>query len=205
MSKKMSKLMVALLLSKKSIAQIIIDAKDYVTSMTGNVHFPGPSPALSVITTLVTTLEAAVAVAQTKLRGSVGKMHAELKALNIQLKLLAGYVESVANQDPDHAQDIIQSSGMLVKKHAQRPPKIFTAVQGKNSGDVVLNTKAVRHGAYIYQMSTDGINWTTIYTGTKVRFVKTGLTAGTHVFFRVAVSDKNGQGDYSHALSITVA
>jgi len=93
--------MVALGTSKIPVTQLIANTRHYVTSMTGNTHFPTPSPDLASVTTQVNLLETDYNISLTRVKGSVSKMRAEQKKLIIQLKALAAYVESVANADPD--------------------------------------------------------------------------------------------------------
>jgi hypothetical protein len=207
MSAKPKKKTVALGTSKLSVPQLIALSRHIVTSMTGNAHFTNPTPLLATITTQVNLVESDYNVTLTRVKGSVSKMRAEEKTLVSQLKALAAYVEDVANSDPDHASDIIASAGMPEKKAQVRMPKTFTAVPGKLKGSVLLDTKAVRESAYIYQMTTDlntPASWVTIYTGTKVKFTKTGLTSATHYYFRVAVSTKGLQGDWSSPMDTVV-
>jgi hypothetical protein len=194
--------------SKLPVAQLIANATHYVQSMTSNVNFPTPDPALSVITAEITALDAANQLALTRVKGSVGKMRTVQKQLITSLNGLAGYVTRISNNDPANAQNILTSSGMAEKKPSVRAPKTFSVKQGALTGTVVLNTKAITRGTYIYQMTTDvntPASWTTIYIGGKVKFTKTGLTAGTKVYFREANVDKGVQGNYSDAISIVVA
>jgi hypothetical protein len=123
------------------------------------------------------------------------------------LKGLAGYVETAANADPPNAENIINSSGMPVKKTPVIQPKIFTAVAMKTPGIVRLNSKATPRASYVYEMTTDPAtpaSWSNIYIGGIVKFDKTGLTTGTRYYFRVAVSLKGILGAWSHTLSVIV-
>ncbi len=204
---KVLKKLVALDLHKLTPPQVAALANHCVTQMTGNSYFPTPTPALASVTTQATALTNAYDLSLTRARGSVGAMHTELKSLSVLLKLLAAYVESIANADPANAETIIASAGMTVKKSQVRLPKTFTAVAGKLKGTVKLNTLAVRQTAYIYQMTTDPntvTSWTTIYTGTSVKFTMEGLTSATHYYFRVAYSTKGIQGNWSNVLETLV-
>jgi hypothetical protein len=195
---------VALLLSKKSIPEIITSSRHYVSCMTGNTHFPNPSPTLATLSVNISTVEAAYQASLSGTRGTKGLMYLQLKTLEISLKLLAAYVEATANVDAVNAENIIQSSGMQVKKASVRQPKIFCAKPGKIEGDVILNSKAVKRGAYIYQMTKDPshtIGWNDVYKGLHVKCNIQGLVLGQLYFFRVAVIDKNGMGAWSHAIS----
>jgi hypothetical protein len=97
---------------------------------------------------------------------------------------------------------------MTVKRPSTRVSKGFLVRMGPLSGTLKLSTTAVIRGAYIYQMCTDPdnpVDWTTMYTGTRVKFLKTGLTVGTRYYFRVAVCAKGVQGDWSVTKNILVS
>ena len=205
---KIIKHLAALGLSKLTPPQIVANANHYAQQMTGNAHFPQPSPALADVTTQSKVVETAYALSQTRARGSVSKMHVEVKGLARLLKGLAAYVETIANADPDNAENIIISAGMPVKKHKTVVPKTFTAKAGKNPGTVVLNNKAIPHAINIYQMSTDPNNpasWVTLVTDTRVRYVKTGLTSGIRYFFRTAQINKGVQSAYSPVVDVIIS
>jgi hypothetical protein len=195
---------VALLLSKKSVPQILTDAAHYVSCMTGNTHFPNPSPTLATVSINIANVNAAYLTSLSGAKGTKGLMYLELKTLEISLKLLAAYVEANANIDTVNAENIIISAGMQVKKPSVRQPKIFSVKAGKIEGDAVLNSKAVKRGAYIYQMTADpkaASGWNEVYQGLHVKCLVAGLTLGQQYYFRVAVIDKNGKGAWSHSLS----
>jgi hypothetical protein len=198
---------VALFLNRKSIPQLIADAKFYVEQMTGNTNFPAPNPTLAGITNEISILETAYTLSQTRVQGAVAQMHSEAKALRISLKALGAYVELQANQDIEHAGSIIESAGMTVKNLPQRAPRIFSAKAGIAPGTVKLDTKAVKRGTYIYQMSLTSNNpnsWTEIYQGTRVKFTATDLKTGTLYYFRTCTVDKNGKSAWSYEVSCMV-
>jgi hypothetical protein len=205
---KVSKKMVALGLSRKPVPQLITDVEHYLASMTSNAHFPNPSPALSVIAADLAIVKNDLVISKTRLKGSAAKLRADVHVMITKLRTLAQYVEGEANLNPDHATDIILSAGMVVKKTTARPPRIFSVILGKNHGSVLLNTKGIVRGAYLYDMTTDSNlapgSWIRIYEGVKVKFVKDSLTPGTRYFFRSATIDKNGLSNYSPVLSVVV-
>jgi hypothetical protein len=205
---KVKKKMVALMLAKVSVPQLVADARHYVQSMTGNAHFPNPSPALTDVSTNATALEAAYAVAQTKVKGAAERRDVEVRALHLKLKGLAVYVEGIANTNPDLADTIIASAGMQEKKAAKVTQHVFSVKLGAKPGEVLLSTKGVKRGVYIYEMSADPnlapANWTMIYQGITRKFLKTGLVSGTRYFFRYSTIDKTGQSAWSPMLSVVV-
>lgn len=202
------KKIVALGLTGKPTPQLITDTEHYLHSMTGNSHFPNPNPVLSVISGNLDIVKASYAISVTRVKGAADKLHADAKLLHINLKALAAYVESIANQDPDHAADIIATAGMAIQKPAVRKPKVFSVKQSKIHGEVMIDSKAVTNGFYYYDMSTDPnlaeSSWVRIYGGSKVKFVKGGLTIGTRYFFRTSVVIKSVQGNPSSVVSLIV-
>ena len=198
---------VVLGLANLSVPQIIANADHYVQSMTGNTHFPAPTPTLAAVNAQVLVLKAAFNTAQTRAKGASNIMHVELNTLKAMLKGLAGYVETMANANPANAENIINSAGMTAKKTAAHAPKVFSVVALKTPGVVRLNSKATRGASYLYEMTTDQTlqtGWANIYFGSVVKFDKSGLVSGTRYFFRVAVSIKGIVGPWSHDLSVIV-
>lgn len=195
----------ALAISKAPIAELISYTRHYVTSMSGNAHFPKPYPDLASVTIQVDQLEADYNTSLTRVLGAADKMRAEQKKLLILLMGLAIYVETVANLDPDHALDIIDSAGMRVKKSPIRKKRTFEAALGVLKGTVKLINQTASRGTYIYQMSTNPNmqgSWVQIYAGRNVRFAITGLISAKRYFFRGAISSKGVQGDWSTAIDV---
>jgi hypothetical protein len=157
-SQKAKKVLLALGISKISPAQVIANSEHYVLCMTGNAHFPSPSPTLAAVSAQTTVLQNAYTLSLQRTKGSVSAMHVQLDALKLLLKSLVSYVEGIANADPVNAVEIAQSSGIPEKKAAVHTPKTFSVKLGKVKGSVMLNTKAVKGGVYIYQMTTDPNN-----------------------------------------------
>jgi hypothetical protein len=204
---KVKKWQVVLRLGRLSTPQVIANAKHYVESMTGNIHFPYPTPGLATITSQISTLEDAYILSLTRAVGTVVAMHTERDSLSRMLTHLAAYVELVANADPLNASSIISAAGMIEKKHMTRAPKVFSATNGNVKGDVILDSKAVSGGVYIYQISTNPSSpksWETISTSNTVRHLFTGLTSATTYFFRVAVIRKGIQEDWGPVAELIV-
>jgi hypothetical protein len=204
---KTEKSLVSLGISGIAVPKLILNTRHYVTNMTGNAVFPNPTPPLATITTQVNLLETNYNISVTRVKGSVAAMRTTEKQLLILIKGLAAYVETIANADPENALKIISEAGMEPKKTAARPPKKFSLTNGKLSGTVVINDKAVVRGTYLYQMTTDPntpASWVQVYAGGNVKFTKTGLTTGTRYYFRAAISVKGIQGNWSAPLDILV-
>jgi hypothetical protein len=201
------KRVVTLGLKGLTVPQLIQNSRHYVLSMTGNPYFPTPTPALASITAQTDQLEKDYAISLTRVKGSVGVMRAEEKKLITLNKTLASYVEMIANGNPPPGTDVIPKAGMVEKKTAVKKPKGFSVIHGPVMGEVILNSKSVKNVSTAYQMSTDPNNaalWQTIYMGIRVKFAKTGLTTGTRYYFRMAVTSKGVQGNWSAPIDLLV-
>lgn len=203
----MKKAVVVLGLSKLTIPQKIEFARFIVTSMTGNANFTTPNPALLTITTNANALETAHIAAKGGGKDETAAMHAKEQLLDLSLKLLAAYVEGIANANPANAEAIALSSGMNTKKNASPRPNGFRVEHGKNAGEVNLRTNADDRAVFVWETTTtpdDEATWTTLNSSTRAHYLATGLNSGTRYYFRVAKIDKDGQGDWSNVLNIIV-
>jgi hypothetical protein len=198
---------IALRLARLSTPQLLANARHYVDSMTGNPYFPSPTPDLASIAAQITVLNDAYVLSLERTIGTVAAMHVQRDILCLKLKSLAAYVEHVANADPVNGSTIIQKAGMPEKRHMTRAPKVFSATIGTVKGQVILDSKAVKGGVYIYQISTsNGVQkkWDTIITSSSVRHKLMGLTSSTTYFFRVGVVDRGLPQNWSPVLQVSV-
>jgi hypothetical protein len=136
--------LVALRLDRKSVLQVIADARHYVLSMTGHAYFPSPEPSLAAVTLLTDEQAAAQQAALSRAKGLTTQRDVIRKKLELMLTTLGAYVESTANRtgDPDMASAIIAASGMEERKFTPRTSKAFSAVHGPVSGSVRLSCPA---------------------------------------------------------------
>ncbi len=201
------KTLVALGFSSLAIPRKIERGRFIVTSMTGNANFTTPSPTLASITTAINALETAHITAQGGGADDTAAMYAKELALDLLIKSLGGYVEGIANASPLNAETIILSAGMNVKaKGVKASPDFDVQITG-NPGEVLLIHSGVARGSIEFQMSTDSSNesnWQAIYSGTRGRFTKGGLTSGTRYYFRSTVIDKSGKNPWSPVLNTIV-
>ena len=182
------------------IEKKIVKTRFIVTSMTGNANFGTPSPTLATITTNVNALEAAHIAAKGGGKDDTANMRAKEAVLDLSLKLLGYYVEIIASANPANAEAIILSAGMDVRGKGGNKVRGFEVSATGNIGEVRLQREGVIRGSYEYQMSIDistDANWQRIYSGTRNRFVKSGLASGTRYYFRAAGIDKNGLSPWS--------
>jgi len=182
------------------IEKKIVKTRFIVTSMTGNANFGTPSPTLATITTNVNALEAASIAAKGGGKDETANMRAKEAVLDLSLKLLGYYVEGIASANPANAEAIILGAGMDVRGKGGNFARGFEVSATGNIGEVRFQQAGVSHGSYEYQMSIDpssDANWQRIYSGTRNRFVKSGLVSGTRYYFRAASIDKNGLSPWS--------
>jgi len=182
------------------IEKKIVKTRFIVTSMTGNANFGTPSPTMATITNNVNALELASIAAKGGGKDETANMRAKEAVLDLSLQLLGYYVAITASASPANAEAIILSAGMDVRSKGSNSARSFEVTATGNIGEVLLQRESVIRGVYEYQMSIDpssDANWQRIYSGTRNRFVKSGLVSGTRYYFRSAGIDKNGLGPWS--------
>ena len=200
------KTIVVLGISHLSVHDLIGKTSAIIAAMTGNKSFPSPSPTLATVTSDSTALVSAQSVALTKAKGAAAERNAKRAIVVGDLKLLAAYVQGVADSDPANAISIIESAGMSVMKPKQITPKQDLALKhGAVSGVVMVFAKAQGpRSSYEWQWSTDGKTWTTLPTTIQANTSITGLTPGTTIYVRHAVLTKTGVGDFGQVVSMMV-
>lgn len=119
-----------------------------------------------------------------------------------KMRIQARYVDRIADGD---SAVILGAGFSLAKQPAPITRSEFSAEQGEKSCTVVLKRKRENGAkAYIWQQSTDGINWVTVQTTAQASVELTGLTPLTKYSFRVAVVSASGTSDFSDPVSIVV-
>jgi hypothetical protein len=180
-------------------------AENIVKQMTGNPAFPTPAPTLAQITAAITALSTAETATLTRVKGAVATRNTARTELHTLLVELKGYVQTTANADPENSASIIQGSGMSVRKTTVRKPRVFNATPGPVAGSATLVTgSAARRASYEWEYSTDGKTWVSAPPSLQAKTIVTGLPSGTAVQFKVRAVTKDGAGDWSPAISVSV-
>lgn len=193
-------------LNRLSLAEKIAKARQIIAALTGNASFSTPTPALSLVTSVIDDLEAAAAAAQTARQVAKTKT-ADQKAkeaiANRILTQLAAYVESVAGDN----HTLIHSAGMDTRAkgvaQSDRPslPADLAATAGDHDGEIDLSWDTVSGAkSYVIEMSADpptATSWTHASVSTKSKTTIKGLTSGTRYWFRVAAVGSSGQSGWS--------
>jgi hypothetical protein len=187
------------------ISLLIKQGKAIVQAMTNNIWFTTPSPALAAVSALLDALEGAEVLARSKAPGAVKARNAQLVLVVAALRALQAYVQSIADANLPHAEAIILSAGMFVKKVTPRQKNTFKATQGSVSGLVLLvAAHAAIKASYVWQWSLDMKSWTTLPQTMVAKTELSGLTPATVYYFRYRAVTKAGEGDWSQIISLLV-
>jgi hypothetical protein len=218
----------SLRLDKLNVSSKITFARDIVTAMTGNVSFPSPVPALSVITQAAADLENAL---NNPLMGGVAKttlVHTKEVYLCDQLTLLAFYVDNTAQGDAN----LILSSGMPLRaaraaSHIPDAPQNLSAVNTTVEGEIRLKWDNVANArVYVIEISDDAaaiqptplpsgepvvnttarsfITWTQVDIVAHTKYNVTGLTSGIKYAVRVYAVGAKGKSNCSVPVMVKV-
>jgi hypothetical protein len=190
----------------EKIPELMAFADFIVQRMTGNSWFPDPDPPLSVVASAIAELRAAQVAKDLGGRGTTSARDAKLEPLVRLLDDLKAYVQRVANDNPDHAPEIIESAGMSMKKSSAYVPPPFSAVPGPTSGSAHLKARAAgNRGTHYWQSSTDGRNtWSPIKRTRKAEVTLSGFTPGQTVWFRHNTLTTRGEGDWCDPIAIII-
>ncbi|MGZ4034302.1 MAG: hypothetical protein ACXVPU_12505 [Bacteroidia bacterium] len=205
----MNKLVVAVMgLSKFTISAKIEFQRFIVTSMTGNPSYVTPSPTLVSLTTAGNNLETAYISAKGGGKDETANMHAKEAALDLLLTSIGSYAQGIANANPLTAEAVLLSAGINTKKTATARPNGFRISAGNNSGEIQIRTDSSARAVFTMETTKTPDaedSWEVLYSGTHSQFLTTGLDSGVRYYFRVAKTDKDGQGPWSNVLNRVVS
>jgi hypothetical protein len=186
------------------IPEKIAKARQMVKAMTDNPHFATPQPALATITTAIDNLDAGYAAALAARQNAITTtniLHELEAALDVVLRQLAAYVESVSGQDESK----ILSAGMGVKSTstastAATVPAAFALTAGDHEGELDASWDKVKGASYVLERSADpptATSWAHEAVALKSSATISGLVSGTRYWFRVAAVTSGGQSGWS--------
>jgi hypothetical protein len=184
---------------------VIFAMKHIADCMDGNAYFPSPPLPIATFRAHIAVVQAAQAATLTRAKGTAPSRDDKLTVIRSDADLLRVYVETVANQSPEHGPAIVASAGMY-EKGSSGPRRGQTyARQEPTSGSVhLLAPHPGGDASFEWQWSTDQTTWTTAGTSTQADFRITGLTPGLLYYFRVQVLTKGGLGDWSAPFALRV-
>jgi hypothetical protein len=188
------------------VAAFLIQAQHVVDRMTGNPWFPNPVPALTEVQARIDALDSSETEALSLARGLKQARNADSRRLVSAMDLLRAFVQFTADENFDHAADIIESAGMSVKGRSYPVKEAFSARPGRVSGAVKLMVLAAgKVVAYHWQTSADGgQTWQELPSTLQAQTVVTGLVPQKSYLFRYHVVVRSGPLDWSEPVSIVV-
>ena len=188
------------------VKNVITFAQNVATAMTGNPHFPSPTPTLATFQADVAALNTAETAVLSRAKGAVETRNARLAVVRTDLDNLRSYVQGVAAQaSPSDAEAIIESAGLTIRKVTARSKPALAAKQGSVSGTVTIAAKAVaKRAVYTWEYSTDQKTWTSVPQTIQSKTGVAGLAAATTYYFRVQPVTPAGVGDWSQTVVLIV-
>jgi hypothetical protein len=114
MTVRMQRTLTSLRLPTKVPALVQV-AKAILEAMTNNRSFPRPSPSHAAVAPAIADRQAAEVATLSRTRGTAAVRDDKRAALASLLVALKGYVQGLADDDPERAETLIESAGMNVK------------------------------------------------------------------------------------------
>jgi hypothetical protein len=201
----MKKSKITLRLSKLGDADLEARSFGIVAAMTGNAHFPEPTPALADLNNSLKLFSDSLAFAKTGDRVKAILKNQRRDDLELLLTNLANYCSFIAQGD----RFILASSGFSLNAETSASktladPANFTVEIGCKSGDALAYVNAVPNAkAYLYRWGIAPIaNEAWFHTiHSQPYFTITGLVPGTIYSFQIGVAGSKGQTVYTKVIS----
>ena len=131
--------------------------------------------------------------------------NAALRLMKRDLQQLRAFVQSLADADPEHAAQIIESAGLFVLVRSVHVKPDFEIRQGATSGTVTAHIRSRGPGAtYWWELSTDSKVWTTFPPTRVANNHFANLTPGTVYAFRYQVLTAAGLSEWSQIVTFMV-
>jgi uncharacterized protein YdcH (DUF465 family) len=186
---------------KLTAAEKITFYRKVILQLTANkTEFANPDSNLDDASKLVDKLETAYENSiQTGGHQATVKLHKAVKKADEVFKILAAYVNRIANGD----EDIILLGGFVPSSQPIKYQKAkLKAVDGPNSGMVKLIAKAITNaGSYIWQSAEGAIpadekDWNSAGHSTQAYITISGFKPGVKYYFRFAAVTPKGVTDF---------
>lgn len=189
---------------------VLLERAQYIVERTAESSwFPSPSPPLGEVQAAIDALSAAEVRTLTRAPDAVPDRDAKRLVLMTRLDELRGYVNRIANRNPDHCAEIVESAGMYLKRLRGPAPQVWGAWPGSHSGEVdVTAPRAGDRAAYEFQYSLDGKKtWLPFpqAVSTKASATLRGMRPASTVHLRYRVTVKGVTSGWSDPISIIVS
>jgi hypothetical protein len=177
-----------------------------VVAFTGNALLPNPTPSLTTVGAAIANLDTAETATKARTKGTIATRNEARATLVGLLRGLKAYVQQQADANPEHAEAIITSVGMTVKKAPARTKAPFAVKPGPVTGSVKLVAKSAGpRASYDWEWSADGgKTWTQVLPTLQAKTTVIGLPVATTCEFRYRATTKAGAGDWSQAITLVV-
>jgi hypothetical protein len=187
-------------------AAVIIYYQHIVDCMTISPWFRQTFIPLAQVQERIDALDAAETDALTLQKGLKALRNAELRRLVSHMDVLKANVQFVADENAEHAAEIIESAGMSVKGRSYPVREAFTVRPGRVSGEVILMVAAAaKRASYRWQVSGDqGQTWKDLGPSLQGRKVVPNLVPQKTYWFRYRATVRSGPLDWSEPKSIVV-
>ena len=190
----------------KPATKLLALARSTVDRMQASALFPTPNPPLSTLVTDIDALTAAESNVLTRTKGAREARDAKAAVLRRDLRQLASYVQSVADQSGSRAAEVVESTGFAVKRPSVRTKPAFQVVRGRLPGSVKLLAKwAADRAVYGWRYSTDQTTWIELPDTMQSSTTLSGLAKLTAYFFQSRVTTKDGAGDWGAVLVLSLS
>jgi hypothetical protein len=177
-------------------------ARSVAAAMTGNPHFPSPTPTIAEFEARIDDADEAQARVLIGPIGSAARRNAKLAAVQSDLERLRTYVQTVAYASSKEARAIIESAGMSVKRPSLHDKQPLSVKRGLVTGSVVVVAKAAGDRAtYEWQYSQVGEPWIDLEPTRQAKKIVEGLVAGRTYQFRVRSVTQAGRSDFGQVVT----
>lgn len=192
-------------------ADLSAKIKEIIGKMTGNLHFPHPTPSLLELTAASEKLVACIVASNMGDRMKIAERRAQEEVVKNLLRRLASYIETTAQTEAE-----ILSTGFELWRKPQpvtslpRPAEL-EATRGTQQGVVQLRWKPVRNSRqYIVEMAHNNpglydASWQMIMYSSASKCVVPNLVPGVYYWFRVRALGANIMSPYSDPATVMAA
>jgi hypothetical protein len=192
----------------KKIGSFILRIRTILINILNNpTIFVSPSPAVATITTNVTNLEAAEAIARTRVIGSVAARNLKYDVVLKNVHTLQSYVQGLADNAVDEHTSIaiINASGFDLKNKGVRVKPDLAVENAEISGSVQLVAKSAgRRSAYEWRKSADNVTWADLPSTLQAKTTVHDLPLASTMYFQYRAILKEGVGNWSQSVNIIV-
>lgn len=197
---------VVVLLLPTNVPALVKFAQAVVAALTNNAFFPNPNPPLTTVSALITKLDAAQTAVKTRAQGTVQARNTVKAQLVQALHDIRAYVQSIANANPEQAEEMIASAALRSRKIPSRVKPALAIAPGSVAGAAKVGAKAAaRRAAYEWQWSSDGgKTWTAVPPTLQARTTIEGLPVGVTCSFRYRALTRTGEGNWSQVVTYLV-